>query len=319
MSSFLSTIPEDIQTDIRELNLELDKEIPLKKLDKNLLIATWNIRAFGDLTKKWKSESKDSPKRDYHSVIAIAEITKRFDVIAVQEVKANLRALRYTMKLLGENYGFILTDVNQGNVGNGERMAYIFDTRRVQLSGLACELTVPTEWLNSEKGLANEQFVRSPYAVSFKSNNQTFILVTLHILYGDKSKDRINELKGIAKWLRFWASDTYSFHQNLIALGDFNIDVRGDVLEQTFISEGLYIPPQLADPKVTRSIFDETKYYDQIAWFKDAKGVNNLNMNFITGGNFNLVNKVLINRFLTKQSLSFMLSDHLPLWVEFEL
>lgn len=319
MLSFLSTIPEDIQTDIQQLNIELDKEIPLKKLDKNLLIATWNIRAFGDLTKKWKSESKDSPKRDYHSINAIAEILKRFDVIAVQEVKANLRALRYTMKLLGENYGFILTDVNQGKVGNDERMAYIFDTRRVQLSGLACELTVPTEWLNNEKGLANEQFVRSPYAVSFKSNNQTFILVTLHILYGDKSKDRINELKGIAKWLRSWASDTYAFHQNLIALGDFNIDVRGDVLNQTFINEGLYIPPQLADQKVTRSIFDETKYYDQIAWFKDIQGVNNLNMNFITGGNFNFVNKALINRFLTKQSLSFMLSDHLPLWAEFEL
>ena len=58
-----------------------------------------------------------------------------------------------------------------------ERMAYIFDTRRVQMSGLACELVVPEEWQKSvDDEVMKEQFVRSPYAVSFKSNNQTFIL-----------------------------------------------------------------------------------------------------------------------------------------------
>lgn len=319
MAAIPTTIPTDIQQDIQNLINALDASIPAKKLEQNLLIATWNIRAFGDLTEKWKSESKDSPKRDYHAVLAITEILKRFDVIAVQEVKANLKALRCAVKQMGDNYAFLLTDLNQGDVGNGERMAYIFDTRRVQLSGLACELTVPTEWLNNSNGLTNEQFVRSPYAVSFKTQNQTFILVTLHILYGDKSQDRVNELKGIAKWLKSWAADTYSYHQNLITLGDFNIDARGDILNQTFISEGLHIPPQLADPKVTRSIFDETKFYDQIAWFKDAQGVNNINMEFINGGNFNFLGKALANRNLTKQSLSFMLSDHFPLWAEFKI
>lgn len=319
MPTILDPIPQDIQADLNLLIADLDQKIPAKKLEQNLLIATWNIRGFGDLTAKWKSSSNDSPKRDFHAVYCIAEILKRFDVIAVQEVKANLKALRNAVKLLGDNYAFLLTDVNQGNVGNGERMAYIFDTRRVQLSGLACELTIPTEWLNNTTGLSNEQFVRSPYAVSFKAMNQTFILVTLHILYGDKSADRINELKGIAKWLRSWAQDTYSYHQNLIALGDFNIDVRGDTLNQTFVSEGLHIPPQLSAPNVTRSIFDETKFYDQIAWFQNAQGINNLNMEFLNGGSYNFVGKALANRNLSIQSLSFMLSDHMPLWAEFKL
>ncbi len=31
------------------------KAIPLKGLDRNLLIATWNIRTFGGLTTKWRS------------------------------------------------------------------------------------------------------------------------------------------------------------------------------------------------------------------------------------------------------------------------
>lgn len=320
MDQITDAIPSEIQLELTNLNLDLDAKIPAKKLDKNLLIATWNIRAFGDVTKKWKSEDSDSPKRDFHSIACIVEIIKRFDVIAVQEVKGNIRALRYALKLLGNNYSLILTDVNRGKIGNDERMAYIFDTRRVQLSGLACELVVPEEWQKSVGDeVMKEQFVRSPYAVSFKSNEQTFILVTLHILYGKKSADRINELKGIANWMADWAKDLNAYHQNLITLGDFNIDKRGDLLNETFIESGLFVPPALQSEEVTRSIFDETKYYDQIAWFQNKKGVNNLSLKYSTGGNYDFLQTCLINRPLTKVQKSWMLSDHYPLWVEFNL
>ncbi|OOG75465.1 endonuclease/exonuclease/phosphatase family protein [Flavobacterium sp. A45] len=320
METIEDALPADIAQNIALLKEDLDLKIPPKKLEKNLLIATWNIRGFGDITRKWKSATNDSPKRDLHSLVCIAEIIKRFDVIAVQEVKSNLKGLRDVLKVLGNDWSLILTDVNQGDVGNGERMAYLFDTRRVNLSGLACELVVPDEWTKTiPKGMLNKQFVRSPYAVSFRSQNQTFILVTLHILYGKTSTDRITELRGIAKWLSSWADDINAYHQNLITLGDFNIDERGDLLNDTFISEGLYIPPALQNSKVTRSIFDETKYYDQIAWFQDSNKKNNISLEFITGGNYDFLNTVLINRNLTKQAMSFMMSDHFPLWAEFKL
>lgn len=313
-------IPTEVINDIKELREDLNERIPSKKLDENLLIATWNIRAFGDLTRKWTSKKGDSPKRDQHAILCIAEIISRFDVIAVQEVKANIRALRDTMKILGNNWSLILTDVNKGKVGNGERMAYLFDTRRVQLSGLACELVIPDEWSEeiSEKSL-QKQFVRTPYGVSFRSNHQTFILVTLHILYGKSSKSRISELQGIADWLADWAADTNAYHQNLIALGDFNIDERGDLLNETFISKGLYVPPELQNETVTRSIFNETKYYDQIAWFNKSPDVPNLSMKLNDAGNYDFVGKVLKNRDLSKLSLSWIISDHYPLWAEFKL
>ncbi|MGL2986361.1 endonuclease/exonuclease/phosphatase family protein [Flavobacterium sp. RSSA_27] len=320
MDTIEDKLPVDIAANLKELKEDLDLKIPPKKLEKNLLIATWNIRGFGDITRKWTSSPTDSPKRDLHSLVCIAEIIKRFDVIAVQEVKANLKGLRDVLKVLGSDWSLILTDVNQGDVGNGERMAYLFDTRRVNLSGLACELVVPDEWTKTiNKGMLDKQFVRSPYAVSFRAQNQTFILVTLHILFGNTSSDRITELKGIAKWLASWADDVNAYHQNLIALGDFNIDKRGDLLNQTFISEGLYIPPALQNDKVTRSIFDETKYYDQIAWFQNSNKKNNLSLEFITGGNYDFIKTALSNRGLNKQALSFMLSDHYPLWAEFKL
>lgn len=321
MTSILEIPPKEVTDNLSLLKNDLDAKIPAKKLDRNLLIATWNIREFGNLTRKWKSGDRDVPKRDLHSVLCIAEILSRFDVIAIQELQSNLRAFRDTIKLLGENWSFILSDVTQGDAGDGERMAYLFDTRRVNLSGLACELVIPPEWISGKESdvVIRNQFVKSPYAVSFKSGKQTFILVTLHILYGDKAAQRIPELQGIAKWLAHWASDINAYHQNLIALGDFNIDCRGDVLHKTFIAEGLFIPPELERKEVLRSIFDEKKYYDQIAWFKDNSGGANLNMKLANAGSFNFLSTALNNRELTKRRLSFMLSDHYPLWCEFEL
>jgi len=320
MPKIQDTPPPVVIENLELLATDLDQKIPSKCLDKNLLIASWNIRAFGDLTRKWDSDDDDSPKRDLHSVLCIAEIIKRFDVIAIQEVKANIRALRDTLKVLGSNWSLILTDVTKGSAGNGERMAYLFDTRRVQLSGLAGELVVPKEWTNKiGEVILDEQFARTPYAVSFKANNQTFILVTLHIKYGKKSKDRIKELKGIAKWLADWASNINVYHQNLIALGDFNIDARGDLLDQTFLSEGLFVPPELQNKEVTRSIFKKTKYYDQIAWFNNNKKIPNLSMEFLKGGNYDFVPTALENRDISTRSLSYLISDHYPLWAEFKL
>ena len=57
-----------------------------------------------------------------------------------------------------------------------------------------------------------------------------------------------------------WAQDMNEYEQNLIVLGDFNIERRGDLLHETFIAEGLYIPPAMKSDAVRRSIFDETKF-----------------------------------------------------------
>ena len=163
-----------------------------------------------------------------------------------------------------------------------------------------------------------DEFVRSPYAVSFRSGDKTFILVTVHIIYGKKSKDRIKEIHGIARWLNDWASDINAYDQNLIVLGDFNIDARGDILDQTFLSEGLYVPEELQT--LSRSIFDETKYYDQIAWFNSPdKNRPKLSLEFMGAGNYDFVQTALKNRDLTKQKLSFMISDHYPLWANFRI
>jgi endonuclease/exonuclease/phosphatase family metal-dependent hydrolase len=316
--------PEEIANELAELRAALDEDIPMKVLDRNLLVATWNIRAFGNLTEKWQSSTNDSPKRDLHALRSIAEIVSRFDVIALQEVRANLKALRHMLKVLGASWGLILTDVTKGAPGNGERMAFLFDTRKVQLSGLACQLVVPQEQLDKiAPDALDRQFARTPYAVSFLSSGKTFILVTLHVIYGKNVDERVRELKAIAEWLAKWARDINAWHHNLIALGDFNIDRRGDKLYDAFTSTGLRVPEDLH--KVPRTIFSDpnkpnlAKFYDQIAWFTGDNDIPTLSLEYLGGGNFDFTKVALKSRNLTKAQLSWRMSDHYPLWTEFSV
>ncbi|MBN1694740.1 endonuclease/exonuclease/phosphatase family protein [candidate division WOR-3 bacterium] len=313
--------PGEVVEELKELRDSLDIVIPVKALDKNLLIATWNLRAFGDITEKWKAGDSDNPKRDFHALRCIAEIISRFDVIAIQEAKSNLKALRYLVKVLGESWGLILSDVTKGAPGNDERLAFLFDTRRLRLSGLACELVVPREKLSKiSQDSLDKQFARTPYAVSFQSGKKTFILVTLHVLYGKKADDRVPELKSIAEWLAEWAKDANAWDQNLIALGDFNIDRHGDKLYDAFVSTGLYVPDDMNE--IPRTIFGspkENKFYDQIAWFTGKDGTPALSLEYLRGGSFDFTKIALKSLNVTKNQLSWRISDHYPLWAEFAM
>jgi exonuclease III len=308
--------PRSVEATIRRLRSGLEDAIPAKR-DNNLLVATWNIRAFGGLTEKWESASGDSPKRNLSDICSIAEIVSRFDVVAVQETRDDLAALQQLMTRLGPHWSFIVTDVGEGEPANGERLAYLFDLQRVRLTGLAGELVVPEEWMGEIKhGALQRQFARTPYAVSFGKGDQHFTLVTLHILFGKKSADRVNELGAIAAWLSERASDADEFNRNLIALGDFNIDRRDDPNWKAFTGQGLSPPYELLD--LPRTIFDKPKdnsFFDQIAWFtKGDREALTLGYNG-RAGYFPWTNYLLDS--LTSTAKSWRISDHYPLWVEF--
>jgi len=316
--------PDVVRDDMNRLRAALDMVVPPKRDPRrNLLVATWNIREFGDLSERWTAAANQSPKRDWRGLWAVTEIISRFDVVAVQEVTGNLKALRTMMKTLGPAWNFIMTDVTLGSAGGGERLAFLFDTRRVQMSGLACELVVPPEWLSEiAPDTLRVQFARTPYAVSFRAGAATFVLVTLHVIFGNTSADRVGEIKAIARWMEDWARRMTDWEQNFIVLGDFNIDRRDDPLFRAFIERGLTVaPPHVNLP---RTVFDKpgqndkSKFYDQIAWFTD-QGRALLNMTLHTGGNFDFRPHVYGDLGLTNQQVSFRLSDHFPLWVAFEV
>ena len=156
MASITERPPNSVQAELDALKTVLDNKIP-KKTQDNLLIATWNIRAFGGVTQKWQASGSDSPKRDLHALRIISDIVSRFDVVALQEGKRELTAVRQLIEALGgkKQWGVILTDVTEGSKGNSERLAFIYDRKRLSADGLAGELVVSRE-LEEQLTAANE-------------------------------------------------------------------------------------------------------------------------------------------------------------------
>lgn len=310
--------PAHIKNEIADFRTYLDDTISAKTPD-NVIIGTWNIRSFGSVTEKWEASQSDSPKRDLHALLCIIEVIKSFDIVAVQEVKNDIKCLRDTMRMLGEDWSFVMTDVTRGDAGNGERLAFIFNNKRVKLSGLACEIVVPKEQLDNNIGsdALDRQFARTPYGVGFKVKDKTIILLTLHVLYGDNAAERIPELKAIADWMYDWAKQLHRWNQSLMVLGDFNIDRKGDPAYEAFVSKGLFIPDDIS--AISKTIFGTVKHYDQIGWYKNTLSASQIELEYVTGDTVKFKGQVLKDRNLTTSQLSWRISDHYPLWAEFKV
>ena len=202
----LRTDADTVARDWLGLSAALDAAVPSKELDRNLIIASWNIRELGRHNGKWTTIQTDVPKRNVGDVHLIAEILSRFDVIAVQEVQENLQALRLVMSCLGPDWGFTVTDVSFGDAGDDERLAYIYDLRRVRPSGLAGELVLSPEDLATHRpsvpGLTS-QLVKTPYMVSFMTASRPFVLTTVHVVWGDGGalQRRAREAEALSKML----------------------------------------------------------------------------------------------------------------------
>lgn len=299
--------PPVVAEETVRLRRRLDEAgVPPKVADRNLLVATWNIRALGGLHDAY-DENPGSPKRNLRGLAHIAEVASRFDVLAIQEVKREVTALRELARMMGPHWGLIVSDVTEGDKGNTERLGFLFDRRRVEPSGLAGELVLPP----LESGDPTRQFARTPYAVSFRAGQEEFILVTLHVLYGDVPEEREPELRSIARWMSEWTGRE-RFHDDLIVLGDFNIDRAGDPRFEIFTESGLTVPSGIRGVR-TNIYGHAAKHYDQIAWF-----MGKIRMD--PTGNAGVVHfEDSVFRELSKRSMSYRVSDHLPLWVEFSL
>jgi hypothetical protein len=128
-----------------------------------------------------------------------------------------------------------------------------------------------------------------------------------------KRADEISALsRHIATELRSRSKSGSGQVGNLIVLGDFNIDQRGDnPLFKAFIADGLTVPQQLENLR-TAFVGKKPKFYDQIAWF-----MGDFNLELNSAGVLDFADVIYPG--VSAADLSFRLSDHLPLWAEFAL
>lgn len=240
-----------------DLRAGLGAKVPQRTLHQNLLLATWNIRDF------------DKPaygKRVDEAHYYIAEIISHFDLVALQEIYRDLDGLDRVMEILGSHWDRIFTDASEGKQGNDERLAFVFDTRKVVFGGMAGEMVLPD--IKDEDGISKpiSQLARTPFVVGFRSGWSRFLLATVHIIWkGDQvnPEQRVREIREVAQFFKMRTMDETAWARNLILLGDFNIFGTTDLTFQQLIDAGFEIPDELLE---FRSNAKKTRHYDQIAF-----------------------------------------------------
>lgn len=235
------------------------------KSETQLLLATWNIKDFG------------GTERYDESLWYIAEVLSRFDLIAIQEVKQSLRDLEIVTQLLGPWWKYLVSDVTAGDAGNEERLAYLFDHRRVRFSGLAGEIVLPP--IEDEEGnpYPARQLVRTPYMAGFRAGWFSFIISTVHLIWGEEVEDfapRVEEIEQVTDFLVNRRSEHGAWSRNMILLGDFNMFDREGVAAQALRNSGFSIPHGREDLRAT-NVGQQARFYDQIAFLlEDSECMN---------------------------------------------
>ena len=237
------------------------RSVPNKNATDTLLLATWNLKEF---------EGGKNDKRTAESYWYIAEIISHFDLVAIQEVGAHLGALNKLQARLGRTWKFVASDVTEGSAGNQERLAFLFDRRKIRFSGVAGEIVIPPiEDKNGNTIAPANQLARTPTIVGFEAGWFRFMLSTVHIIWGKTVAEhpvRVAEIKALAEFLKERTEDPTAWSRNLILLGDFNI-FDADPANAAFnaITQNGFQIPQALQNIPPSNVGKKPRFYDQIA------------------------------------------------------
>ncbi len=327
---------------INRLKDGIATKIPSKKVDKNLLLGSWNIKNFGTL--------KD---RTAESLYYIAEIISAFDIVAIQEINSNISDFKKVLKLLGSDWKHTLSDVTEGNSGNDERFGFIYDSRRVIHSGLSGEIVIPPELIDDNSIIS--QLKRTPSFTGFESGWKKFSIISVHLHPGDGSNGvgepndqeiRKEEVRLLMEILKEKLDKSAYEDRNMIILGDTNLYEDDNDIVKLITDEGFVESDGLIGKFTNTSL---SEIYDRIFlnvddYFEIAIDENGVEK----GGVFNLFEHVYINTpdeianyhelmlehkgdpsSLTSEAkfISYFnsywkrnqMSDHLPIWLEIQI
>jgi endonuclease/exonuclease/phosphatase family metal-dependent hydrolase len=233
-----------------------DNHVPPRSTHERLLVGTWNIQHFG------------STRRYEESLFYITEVLSRFDLIAVQEVKQSLDDLEAVRDLLGLWWRYVVTDVTAGGPGNEERVAILYDTRKVRFGGMAGELVLPPVQDEHGNEVPPRQLVRTPILAGFHAGWFDFLVASVHLTWGDEQADhphRVKEVEQLAGHLARWLNAPGTWSRNLLILGDFNMFDPDGQAAQALGEAGFGIPHGREDLRPT-NVGRDARFYDQIAY-----------------------------------------------------
>ena len=114
--------------------------LPARRSD-SVIIGSFNIRKLGDIN-----------KRTDESWQLFKNTLERFDLIAIQEVMDNSEGLYHLKKLLGEHYKIAISDSTgaaPGRRGNGELLAFLYNSRRIEQTEVASDLSFDRSYIHN--------------------------------------------------------------------------------------------------------------------------------------------------------------------------
>lgn len=313
----------------------LRQQIPVKRTDQNLILGTWNIKEFGHTTQRLPE-----------SYFYIAEIISKFDLIAIQEVKSSLDDLNIILRILGDDWEYIVNDITEGDSGNSERSAYIYHKKSVEFAGVAGEITL---WDEITTGSTMKQLKRTPYITGFRSGWKKFSLINLHLHPGEGDNDdgtndigiRHEEVRLFLKAVESKISNNRFWTENMIVLGDFNFykdtshTIKDSPAKQLFYNAGFREIDALKEANTTVS---DTEVYDHLFFYiNEYFKIQKDDLDHEKGGVFNPFDYVLTDadvavytgemhkvyhgnmaddRYFEIYWKRNQISDHLPVWAE---
>jgi endonuclease/exonuclease/phosphatase family metal-dependent hydrolase len=157
--------------------------------------------------------------------------------------------------------------VTAGQQGNRERVAFLYDERKVKFGGLAGEVVLPP----AKKGVPAFQISRTPYIVGFKAGWFSFTICSTHLFYGeDKADDpqRLKEMDLLAGFLAAEVKRSTAWSRNMILLGDFNVFTTADAQYKVLTEKHGFTVPKTMVGKATNT--GANRPYDQIAFIAPA-------------------------------------------------
>jgi len=311
------------------------RQVPAKS-DDSLLLCSWNIANLG------------VQQRSDAALQVLAAALRKFDLIAVQEVNEKFAHFARIVTLMGPPFDFIMSDT----AGNSERLAFVYDRKKVKPRQLFGELALrPREYpkhtvvvryraggedrTDTFVDLRFVPFDRNPFIGSFECGALSITLVNNHLYFGKFQNSakrqeraryarRVLEIFALARWAGRRSRKESTYDKDIILLGDMNVP-RMEADESTYraLTRFGYKPLQYGT-KTGGSSLGNDKTYDQMAF---APGpVNGRIRDYNV---FDFDNAVLRDKWQELESslspkkarsrfnryVKFHFSDHRPLWV----
>ena len=314
------------------------RRVPKSKSGR-VLVATWNIANLGVQGRK------------AGALELVAHILKRFDLVAVQEVKDQFKPF---LKVLSHMPGFdyVMSDP----AGNTERLAFVHRKNKVTPTNLFGEValrdrefpkrTVRVKWTDKQgtqrvdvfKGFKFRPFDRNPFIGSFEAGKLTFTLVNVHMYFGKfqnsrkkeerkKYARRVLEIYALSRWADRRFDSATCYDRDILLLGDMNVPAM-DKTESTYKElVGFGWKPVDYTTKTGGSNLGNDKTYDQMVF--TPGGMKNRAKNRGVFDFDKAVFKPLWVKIRAEKSdraavglfnrhVKHLLSDHRPLWVELD-